>query len=115
MKGEPSIRERIKAFQAEIRDDHVTPELARTALMKLTALLGNVNQEQREADMLYKAVLLKALKTDETANRAKITAETSAEYLRAREAKDTRDLVVEMIRSCKVYLRSLDEEMRLAR
>jgi len=37
------------------------------------------------------------------------------QFQRAEEAKHTAQLVLEMIRSCKVYLRSLDEEMRLAR
>lgn len=112
---EPSVRERIRVMQVQLRDGGVTPQMARESLVMLTALFGNVNEELREADLFYKTVLLAAYQTEETANRAKIRAETSQEYLRAREAKDTRDLVVEMIRSCKVYLRSLDEEMRLAR
>jgi uncharacterized protein Smg (DUF494 family) len=110
-----TIRERIKEIQTQLRDGDFTPHIARDSLVTLTALLGNVHDEQRTADHAYKVVLLRFYEAEETANRAKIRAETSLEYLRAREAKDTRDLVVEMIRSCKVYLRSLDEEMRLAR
>lgn len=109
-----TIRERIQAIQVDLRDSTVTPDMARKSLMTLTGLLGNVNQEQRTSDMAYKRVLLSAYESEEHANRARIKAETSAEYLRSREAKDTRDLVVELIRSCKVYLRSLDEEMRLS-
>lgn len=110
-----SIRERIREIQAELRDGALTPDLARESLVTLTALLGNVNDEQRAADAAYKAVLLACLDGGEAANRARIRAEVSPEYQRAREAKDTGTLVVEMIRSCKAYLRSLDEEMRLAR
>lgn len=110
-----TVRDRIKAVQVQLRDGDLSPLVARESLVTLTALFGNVATEQREADGLYKAVLLKAYDTEATANRAKIRAETSPEYMRAREAKDTRDLVVEMIRSCKAYLRSLSEEMNLAR
>jgi hypothetical protein len=110
-----TVRERIKKVQTELRDGALTPDMARESLVTLTALLGNVNDEQRVADHAYKEVLLKALDGDEAANRARIRAEVSPEYQRAREAKDTAALVVEMIRSCKAYLRSLDEEMRLAR
>jgi hypothetical protein len=84
-------------------------------LVMLTALLGNVHDEQREADSAYRLVLLDCMRTEDKANRARIVAETTPAYHRAREAKDTGTLVVEMIRSCRAYLRSLDEEMRLAR
>ena len=48
------------------------------------------------------------------ANRAKIWAETSVEYQRKREARDTRELVQELVASLKYYLRSLEAEMRLS-
>lgn len=110
-----SIRERIKQIQKELRDGGITPEVARTSLMTLTALLGNVHDEQRDADHEYKLVLLGCLQSDEAANRARIRAEVTPQYQRSREAKDTAELVTEMIRSCKTYLKSLDTEMGLAR
>ena len=110
-----TIRERIRAIQKELRDGSITPGITRESLVVLTALMGNVTDELRHADHAYKVVLLKCLEGEEAANRARIRAETSPEYTRMREAKDTLDLVVEMIRSCKVYLRSLDEELKLAR
>lgn len=110
-----NIRERVKAIQKELRDGALTPDLTRESLVTLTALMGNVNDEQRAADHEYKLVLLGCLQGDEAANRARIRAEVTPQYQRAREAKDTAALVIEMIRSCKAYLRSLDEEMRLAK
>ncbi len=110
-----TVRDRIKAIQRDILAGPVTPEQSRQWLITLTALLGNVTDEQRLADHQYKLVLLGCLQSDEAANRARIRAEVTSEYQRAREAKDTADLVIEMIRSCKVFTRSLDEEMRLAR
>lgn len=115
VRADMSVRDRITFIQRQLRDGALTPDMARESLIQLTALYGNVMDEQREADHAFKLVLLNALRTEETANRAKILAEVSDEHRRAREAQDTGKLVVELIRSCKVYLRSLDEEMRLAR
>ena len=110
-----TVRERVREIQAGLRDGAMTPDMARESLLTLTALMGNVHDEQREADHAYKVVLLSCLERESKANRARILAETSDEYLRAREAKDVDTLVVEMVRSCRAYLRSLDEEMRLTR
>lgn len=110
-----SVRDRIAAIQKDILTGAVTPDQARQWLMTLTALLGKVNDEQRVADHEYKLVLLGCLQGDEAANRARIRAEVTPQFQRAQEAKDTAALVLEMIRSCKVFTRSLDEEMRLAR
>lgn len=110
-----SVRERIKKIQAELRDGALTPDLTRESLVTLTALLGNVADEQREADHEFKLILLGCMQTEKKANRARIAAEVTPQFIRAREAKDTATLVIEMIRSCRAYLRSLDEEMRLAK
>jgi hypothetical protein len=106
---------RIQAIQGQLADGALSPDLARESLVKLTALLGNVNALVRQTDHEYKLVLLGAMKGQKAASRARIEAETSGQYQRAREAGDTADLVVEMIRSLKQYMRSLDEEARLAR
>ena len=110
-----SVRDRIKAIQKELRDGALTPDLARESLVHLTALLGNVNQEFTAADLQYKEALRDCMKAHEAANRARIEAECTPQYARLREAKDAQTLTVEMVRSCRAYLRSLDEEMRLSR
>lgn len=105
----------IASFQREIRDTDLMPGRAAELLTKLTALLGNCNDEIRLADHAYSVVLLRFLEADEAANRAKIRAETSTEYLRRQEARATKELVVELVRSLKYLLKSKEEEMRLAR
>jgi hypothetical protein len=109
-----TVRELVKAAQTEMRKDDLPPILARKLLVQLSSLYGNCLEEQREADHAYAVVLLWFLDADEVANRAKIRASTSPEYLRKREADNTLALVLESIRSLKVMLRSIDEEMRLA-
>ncbi len=111
-----TVRDLVRSMQQEIRD---TPDLlpgrAAELLLKLTALLGNVLDEIREADHAYAVVLLQYLDADEAANRAKIRAETSLPFVRKQEARDTKELVIEMVRSLKYFLKSKEEEMRLAR
>ena len=80
-----------------------------------TALMGNCQEEIRQAEYEYAVVILKYLEADEAANRAKIRAETSPEFLRKREARDMKELVTELARSLKYLLRSAEEEMRLSR
>lgn len=110
-----SIRELIHGYQREIRDTDLQPGRAAELLTKLTALMGNTNDEIREADAAYAMVLLTCLNTEDKANRAKIRAEISPEFARKREARDTKELVIELVRSLRHYLRCLQEEMRLSR
>jgi hypothetical protein len=108
-----SVRARIREMQAEIRDTDLQPDRAADLLPKLSSLIGNCNDEIRLADADYANVLLKHLEGEEAANRAKIRAETTPEYSRKREARDTKELAVELVRSLKYFLRSKAEEMRL--
>lgn len=110
-----SIREMVFDIQREVRDTDLQPSRAAELLSKLSALIGNVNAEIREADVAFNFILLAALETHDKANRAKIYAETTPEYLRKREARDTKELVIEMIGTLKYVVRAASEEMRLAR
>lgn len=110
-----TVRDLIETIRREVRDSDLSPTRAAECLTKLTALLGNCLQEIREADMAFNVVLLSHLDSEEAANRAKIRAQTTPEYQRAREARDTKDVVLEMIRSLKVVLKTQTEEMKLSR
>lgn len=109
-----NVRDRIEGFMREMVDD-LAPVRAREILVQLTGLYGLCMKDVREADHAYAVVLLRFLDANEAASRAKIRAETSLEFLRKREANDMTELVLESIRSLKVMLRSIDEEMKLAR
>jgi hypothetical protein len=110
-----TVREMVRSFQKEIQTSDLQPDRAAELLVKMTALLGNIADEIRQADAIYAQHLLRCYEATEKANRAKILAETSPEYDRKREARDTRELVVEMIGSLKYFLRSKEDEMRLSR
>lgn len=111
-----TVREHVRDAQKEMRE---SPDLAlaraSVLLNTLTALIGNANQELRLREMAYKRELLLAYKTHDTANRAKIAAETSIEYEAFLEARHVKEEIVEAIRSLKAYLRTQEEEMRLSR
>lgn len=109
-----TVRELVASIQKEMLGD-LQPQRAAELLAKATALLGNCNSEIREADGQYAQVLLGCLNSETRANRARIVAETTPEYQRRQEARDTKELVVEMIRSLKYLLRAFEEEMRLSR
>jgi hypothetical protein len=108
-----TVREMVHEIQTELRTTDVSPSRAAELLVKLTALMGNCLEEIRNADHAYALVLLGHLEADTAANRAKIRAETTQEYLWKRETRDTKEIVVEMSRSLKYLLRSQAEEMRL--
>ena len=110
-----TIRDMVKEIQAEVSTGEVPPTRACELLNRLTALVGNCNAEIRTRDGQYAAVLLHELETSAKANRAKIRAECSEAYQLKREARDTKELVTEMIGSLKYAIRSASEEMRLAR
>lgn len=113
--SQPTVRERVREIQRQLAQKKPAPEETREFLMALTGLLGYCQDAYRDAESAYKPVLLTHLRAGGAANRARIEAECSAEFVRMREAKDTTDLVGQMITSCRGYLRSLDEEMRLGR
>ena len=110
-----TVRGMVRQCQREILEPDLGPERAREILVMLTSLYGNTLDEIRDADAAYNAVLLQHLDSSEKANRAKIRAESTPEFQRRQEARDTKELVIEMTRSLKYYLRSQEEEMRLAR
>lgn len=60
-------------------------------------------------------VLLNALGSENKANRAKIKAQTSPEYIAMREARDAKEVAIKMPRSLKYFLRSKEEEYRLSK
>lgn len=111
-----TVRELVKSYQREIQQSaDLLPDRAAELLMKLTALLGNCADEIREADSEYAVTLLHWLNTEAKANRARIRAEISPEYRRKQEARDTKELVIELARSLKYFLRAKSDELQLSR
>lgn len=111
-----TVRELVRGYQREIQQAaDLQPDRAAELLMKLTALFGNCADEIREADSEYAVTLLHHLDTEKKANRARIKAEISPEYRRKQEARDTKDLVQELSRSLKYFLKVKQDEYQQSR
>ena len=110
-----SVRQMIGEVQAEVLAGDLTPIRAAELDMRLTALLGNCFEEIRESEAAYNQVYLGCLNSCEAANRAKIHAAITPEFKRWREAKDTHEFALQMIRSTRSYTRASAEEARLQR
>jgi len=108
-------RELIKERQVEVRKSDLQPGRASEILNELASLVGTINDRIRECDVAYNIVLLKALQTAEKASHAKIQAETTPEYISKREARDTKEVAIEMIRSLKFFLKAKEDEMRISK
>jgi len=115
MAAELTVRERVRRIQHELISGEVVPSRARELLMMLTGLLGNCQTEVTKSTGKFTKVLDQCLDAEKKANRARIKAEITPEFSAQEEAKNTLALVVEMIRSLKVILKSIEEEMRLSR
>jgi hypothetical protein len=107
-----TVREHIKQIQAEVGQTDLQPDRAAELLTRLSALYGNCLDHIREVEQLYRVVLRTELEQKGAAARAKIRAECSPEYQRLREAKDAAELVQELTRSLKYFLRQKEVEWR---
>jgi len=108
-----TIRDIIKNRQTEVRNSKdLLPQRAAEILAELSALLGNCLDEIREADREYARVLLNYLDTETKANRAKIRAEISPEFQRKQEARNIKELCIELMRSLKYFIKSKGEEFQ---
>lgn len=110
-----TVRDMIRSVQVEIRDTpDLLPDRAAELLNHLSALLGNCADAIREADHDYAVVLLSFLETEKHANRARIKAEISPAFMRSREARDAKELAIQLIQSLKYFIRTKAEEVRYA-
>jgi hypothetical protein len=107
--------ERLAEIQRDLLMPDAGPQTARKHLVTLTAMWGDFRADATRTDLAYKAVLGACRSTHKSAADARMAAEASEEYALARKAKDEEAFCLELIRSCKAAMRSIDEEMRLAR
>ena len=110
-----SVRELVDAARKEVLAGGLVPSRVGEIAAELSALLGNISEEIREADMAYNAVYAEWLDKETKANRAKIRAELTPEYQRKREAHDYHAVTLELVRSLRKLQDSQIGEMRLQR
>lgn len=110
-----TVADMVREAQAEILETDLTPQRTAELLSRMTALMGNANEDRRISEAEYNVVLFKCKEVEGSAAGAKMRAACSPEWLRRQEAQDRLDEVTELIRSLKVLLRGQQEEARHAR
>lgn len=107
-----TITEMVKEYQSEIANGNLSPVRGAEILTVLSALSGNINDEIIKRDYEYNLVLLEYLDSEQKANRAKIKAETTPEYISKKQAYNLKELNTEMIRGLKYLLKAYEDEYR---
>jgi hypothetical protein len=112
-----SIREMIDNYRNEIHNTDLTPSRASEILVELSALVGNVAEELKNREMEYNRrffALLTAQEGRKSVALAKAESLTTPEWEAVREAQNSRETLMELIRSLKYYLKTKLEESREA-
>jgi hypothetical protein len=99
-----TIRELVRGIQQQLASGNMTPDRASTLRLQLSALIGNCSEEIRFCRGAYAEVKRDALRTEKVKNRADVLAETTTQFQLLEEARDTKELVVEMGRALRDYL-----------
>lgn len=107
-----TVRGMVADVHRELLAGDLAPQRAADLLVRLSALTSNILEEIRVADAAYALVLLMHLETEAKANRARIKAETSTEFARKQQARNTHAVAEEMLRALKYLLRGYETEMR---
>ncbi len=110
-----TIREHIMGYQNEILKGNLLPQRAAEILTEIAALIGNINVQIMETEISYNLVLKRCFDSEKTANRAKIEAGTTQEFREMREARNTKELAIEMMRSLKYLLKAMEDEKGAAK
>jgi len=84
-------------------------------LTKLSALLGNINEEIRLRDRLYANKLLEIMNEGNSVAKAKVIAQTTDEYQNLELAKGYEHVTIEIVRSLKYRCNVLLHEQESSR
>lgn len=104
------IRDTLNSINSRAKEDSYTPHEAAKDLSTLAAVLGNLNKEIRERELIYKRILNAELSKEGAATRAKLRAEITPEYMAYREATDLEKELTETVRSLRSFLQYMREE-----
>ena len=113
---EATARQQLVDIQLDLIE-HPTPLPAHAREIMVTAgyLYGLAMADRRVAEALYTAKRAAIGKVEPVAARVTMLAEATKEFHDLGTAEDTVKLALAVNQQAKLYVRSLDEEMRLAR
>ena len=106
-----TIREMIDDYRNKIKDaTDLQGEEASRYIVELSSIMGNLNQHLLDTQMEYNKKKLELLGEIKSVAKATVSAETTEEYRAYQEAKGYKDVLVEMIRGLKLYVRAKGDE-----
>lgn len=110
--SEKTIREIINEYRNRVANtSELTPAEAAEIVAELSSLMGNVNDEILARDREYNEKLLLILnQEDMKVNKAMIMVKVTSEYLNLETAKNLGQVVIEMIRGLKYYIKAKGDE-----
>ena len=109
-----TISELVESYQTRVFKGNLPGQEAAEILLELSALLGNINHEIRERQQKYIQAYRELLNMESTVARARIISMATPEWLSLQEAKDEKEVTLELIRSLKFYLRNLKDELEIS-
>ena len=111
-----NLREKINSYCEECSDTS-TLSLGRAnqILVELSALQGNINQTILNREMKYNTKKLELLKEKGVVAKAEVVAKTTDEYKNWQEAKHYSELVVDLCRALKYFIKSQGDEYEITR
>lgn len=114
---EKTIREIINEYRSKLLHiSDLQKEEAATILVELSVLYGNCIEEIRKRDQEYITKLLEILQTEKmSVAKAQILVQNTNEWTNREIARGTKEALLEMIRSLKLYVRSKGEEWEVSR
>lgn len=92
-----SVRDMLATLRREVSAGNLQPTRMGAIAAQLSALLGNIGDEQTDAEMAYNAVYSQWFDELGKASHAEIKAKLTPEYRRLLEVKAAKDATVEMI------------------
>jgi len=105
-----SLDRDVRAIQEEVARAGYSSMRAAELLTVLAALSGECADVSRDAEHAYHLEYLVCLDVDRTVARAKARAQTTPAFLTWREALDRQQLVTELMRALRQYLRTTSDE-----
>lgn len=105
-------RELYKTFRERMSRGSLSPKEASDIIVRLSAIMGNYSDALLDKQMAFNEKKAECLEKIKSVAKAQVMAECSKEYRDFQEIKGERENIVEMIRSLKYYMRSMEDDFR---
>jgi hypothetical protein len=111
-----NLREKLQAYQSRlINASTLQPDEAGRIIVELTSYMSNLNAKLLETQLAYNQKHLEIMEEVRSVAKSSLVAQTTQEWRDYQEVKGWIDVVREMIRGLKFYIRSNEDEYSLSK